>query len=257
MLPEVQAPWLLVGCGRMGTALLKGWARSNVVVIDPSAPGALPDLDAAGDIAPELIVLAVKPQVLPQIAPLYARFAKEATFLSIAAGKPLAALADWLGHQAALVRAMPNTPAAIGKGISVATANRHVTDRGRALAHQALMAGGQVEWVEDEGLLDAVTALSGSGPAYVFHLVEALAQAGQHLGLPAELAMKLARQTVIGSGHLLEQSPETAAALREAVTSPGGTTAAALEVLMGDNGLKELMLAALVAAARRSRELAG
>jgi pyrroline-5-carboxylate reductase len=152
---------------------------------------------------------------------------------------------------------MPNTPAAIGKGISVAVANDHVMPEGRALAERALLAGGLVRWVNDEALLDAVTALSGSGPAYVFYLVEVLAQAGEKLGLPGDLAWLLARQTVIGSGHLLEQSEDSAEVLRRAVTSPGGTTEAALKVLMGNEALLKLFTEALDAARTRGRELAG
>lgn len=247
-------PWVLVGCGRMGSALLKGWGR-QAVVIDPSYPGALPDIAAAGDITPELVVFAVKPQQVGSVVPAYARF-KGATFLSIAAGKTLAGFEALLGAEAAIVRCMPNTPAAIGKGISVAVANRHVTPQGRALATQALAAGGLVEWVEDETLLDAVTALSGSGPAYVFYLVEVLAKAGEAMGLAPDLAARLARQTVIGSGHLLEQSSESPANLREAVTSPGGTTAAALHIIRESGRLQALMTEALKAAQARGKELA-
>lgn len=240
----------------MGSALLKGWGRSGTVVIEPGNQAYLPDIDAAGPIAPELVVFAVKPQQIAQVVPAYARFAGQATFLSIAAGKTIAGFEALLGPQAAIVRAMPNTPAAIGKGISVAVANRNVSAQGKALADQALCAGGLVEWVEDESLLDAVTALSGSGPAYVFHLVETMARAGEAMGLAPDLAMKLARQTVIGSGHLLEQSAEPASALREAVTSPGGTTAAALHILRDSARLQNLMTEALKAAQARGRELA-
>lgn len=248
-------PWVLVGCGRMGSALLKGWGR-EAVVIEPANPACLPDIDAAGAIDPELVVFAVKPQQVAAVVPAYARF-KNATFLSIAAGKTIAGFEDLLGPQSAIVRAMPNTPAAIGKGISVAVANNNVTPSGRALADAALKAGGMVEWVNDESLLNAVTALSGSGPAYVFYLVEVLAKAGEAMGLAPDLAMKLARQTVIGSGHLLEQSTDSAAALREAVTSPGGTTAAALHILRDSGRLEALMTEALKAAQVRGKELAG
>lgn len=240
----------------MGSALLKGWARPGTLVVEPNDPGHLPNIEAAGDIAPELVVFAVKPQQLADVVPAYAKF-KSATFLSIAAGKTIAGFEAMLGQGAAIIRCMPNTPAAIGKGISVAVANKNVTAEGRRLADTALKAGGMVEWVEDERLLDAVTALSGSGPAYVFHLVEVMAKAGEAMGLASDLAMKLARQTVIGSGHLLEQSPDAASALREAVTSPGGTTAAALDILMGQERLQNLMTEALKAAQARSKELAG
>ncbi len=239
----------------MGSALLKGWGR-EAVVIEPNDPAHLPSIEAAGDISPELIVFAVKPQQLASVVPAYARF-KDATFLSIAAGKTIAGFEALLGAQAAIVRCMPNTPAAIGKGITVAVANKNVSEQGRALASTALQAAGMVEWVSDETLLDAVTALSGSGPAYVFLLVETMAKAGEAMGLAPALAMQLARQTVIGSGHLLEQSPEAASALREAVTSPGGTTAAALNILMGSDNLQNLMTEALKAAQARGKELAG
>lgn len=254
MSPNASRPWVLVGHGRMGSALLKGWGRP-AIIIDPGDAAHLSDIEAAGDIAPELVVFAVKPQQLADVAPAYAKFTG-ATFLSIAAGKTISSFEAMLGSGAAIVRCMPNTPAAIGKGISVAVANKNVSAQGKALAQQALQAGGSVEWVDDESLLDAVTALSGSGPAYVFHLVEVMAKAGEAMGLAPDLAMRLARQTVIGSGHLLEQSPEPASRLREAVTSPGGTTAAALHVLMSDGKLQNLMTEALKAAQARGIELA-
>jgi pyrroline-5-carboxylate reductase len=152
---------------------------------------------------------------------------------------------------------MPNTPAAIGRGITVAVGNRRVTAKARKLAHGLLAATGSVEWVDDEALMDAVTAVSGSGPAYVFLLAEAMAQAGTAAGLPAALAEKLARETVAGSGELLYRSPEPAAILRQNVTSPGGTTAAALEVLMGNDGVAPLMTKAVAAATKRGKDLAG
>lgn len=250
------APWVLVGCGRMGSALLKGWARPDAIVIEPNNPAYLPDIEAAGNISPALVVFAVKPQAIAGVVPAYAKF-RGATFLSIAAGKTIAGFEALLGPEAAIVRAMPNTPAAIGKGVSVAVANGNVSAAGRTLANDALKAGGMVEWVGNESLLDAVTALSGSGPAYVFYLVEVMARAGEAMGLAPDLAMKLARQTVIGSGHLLEQSADGAAALREAVTSPGGTTAAALHILKDSGRLQDLMTEALEAAQARGRELAG
>jgi pyrroline-5-carboxylate reductase len=158
---------------------------------------------------------------------------------------------------AAVIRAMPNTPAAIGRGITVAVANARVSIEQRELVHALLSAVGTVEWIVDEALMDAVTALSGSGPAYVFLLAEAMARAGTAAGLPGALAATLARATVAGSGELLHRSPLDAAKLRQNVTSPGGTTAAALDVLMGKDGLEPLMTAAIAAATRRSRELAG
>jgi pyrroline-5-carboxylate reductase len=173
------------------------------------------------------------------------------------AGRTLRFLEEKLPPNTAIVRAMPNTPAAIGRGITVAVANGHVTARQRKLATDLLAATGKVEWVTDESLIDAVTALSGSGPAYIFLLAEAMTKAGIAAGLPADLAARLARETVAGSGELLHRSALDAATLRQNVTSPGGTTAAALEVLMGSGGLDELMTKAIAAATRRSRELAG
>jgi pyrroline-5-carboxylate reductase len=177
--------------------------------------------------------------------------------VSIMAGQTLATLSGLLPPGAAIVRAMPNTPAAIGRGITVAVANAQVSAAQRTLAHRLLAAIGAVEWVADEALMDAVTAVSGSGPAYVFLLAEAMAAAGVAAGLPAELAARLARETVAGSGELLHRSELDPAILRQNVTSPGGTTAAALEVLMSPQGLAVLMQEAVAAATRRSRELAG
>ncbi len=264
---------LLVGCGKMGGALLAGWlqkgvARDAVSVIEPFAGetvkdrfhvavAAVPDeLDA--DFAPGVVVFAVKPQGMEDIAPQYRRFARPSTvFLSIAAGRTIGFLESHLGAAAAIVRSMPNTPAAVGRGITVACANGLVSADQRAACHALLEAVGEVAWVEDEGLLDAVTAVSGSGPAYVFLLIECLAQAGVDSGLDADLAGRLARATVIGSGELARRAAEDASRLRENVTSPGGTTAAALDVLMGSDGLQQLMTRAVDAATRRSKDLAG
>jgi pyrroline-5-carboxylate reductase len=255
----------------MGGALLDGWLErgtaSSVHVVEPAAPARFADRPgvalhaAAGELpqglAPDVVVFAVKPQVMAEVVPAYRRFVSPATvFLSIAAGKTLRFFAGHLGEHAAVVRAMPNTPAAVGRGISVCCAGRAVSRGQRDLCDALLEAVGEVGWVEDEALIDAVTAVSGSGPAYVFHLVEALAEAGEAAGLPAELAMRLARATVIGAGELLRLSPESAATLRENVTSPKGTTYAALQVLMADDGLPALMRKAVAAAADRSRELA-
>ena len=173
------------------------------------------------------------------------------------AGKTIADIAAHLAPGTAIVRAMPNTPAAVGRGITVAVANGEVREPQRSAADALLRAVGRVEWVSDEGLIDAVTAVSGSGPAYVFHLVEAMAEAGAAAGLPADLAMRLARATVEGAGELLHRSDDTAARLRENVTSPGGTTAAALEILRGEGGLTPLVTRAVAAAKRRAAELSG
>jgi pyrroline-5-carboxylate reductase len=256
----------------MGGALLRGWlghgmARRYIVVEPgPSAAdfAAHPQVEllaAAGkipaDFATGVIVLAVKPQVMIEVLPEYRRFAQSgALFLSIAAGKTLSFFARALGERTAVVRAMPNTPAAIGRGIAVACANPAVAPAQRSLAERLLTAVGEVGWVADEALMDAVTAVSGSGPAYVFLLIECLAKAGVAAGLPEDLAARLARATVAGSGELARLSEERAGALREAVTSPGGTTRAALDVLMGKDGLEALLTRAVLAAARRSRDLA-
>jgi len=263
---------LLVGGGKMGSALLSGWlargmAPQEVRVIEPNAEAAA-HYDATGvaigaaadsipvSARPHTILFAVKPQVMDQVVPTYHRFAPHALFISIAAGKPIAFFEKHLGADSAVVRVMPNTPAAVGRGMSVAVANQTVTVGQRSRASGLLEAVGDVAWIDDESLMDAVTAVSGSGPAYVFLLVECLAEAGITAGLAPELAMQLARQTVSGSGELLHLAEEDAATLRRNVTSSGGTTEAALKVLMGEPGLMELMKRAIDAAARRSRELA-
>jgi pyrroline-5-carboxylate reductase len=203
------------------------------------------------------VVIAVKPQVADEALPALVTFVGGTTVVvSIMAGRTLQFLADSL-PRAALVRAMPNTPAAIGRGITVAVANARVSDEQRALVDALLSAVGAVEWIADEALMDAVTALSGSGPAYVFLLAEAMAHGGTAAGLPPVLAATLARVTVAGAGELLHRSPLDPATLRQNVTSPGGTTAAALEVLMGEGGLERLMSEAIAAATKRSRDLAG
>jgi pyrroline-5-carboxylate reductase len=262
---------VLVGAGRMGGALLEGWLRlgldaKHVAVIEPEPSPQIsavvnrglrlnPDLKSLGSVT--AIVVALKPQVAPQALPALVPLISASTVVvSIMAGRTLQFLAGAQKETNALVRAMPNTPAAIGRGITVAMA-RNASVAQRQLADRLLAATGSVEWVDDETLMDAVTAVSGSGPAYVFLLAEALAQAGAASGLPPQLAAKLARETVAGSGELLHRSPLDAAALRENVTSPGGTTAAALAVLMAKDGLSPLMAKAVAAATKRSRELAG
>jgi pyrroline-5-carboxylate reductase len=264
---------LLVGCGKMGSAMLEGWLASgvsaaNIVVVEPAAGGALHEPSprfvaepaAIGrDFAPTVVVFAIKPQMMDEAAPNYARYAGAGTvFLSIAAGKTIGGFEAALGEAAAIVRAMPNTPAAIGRGISVACPNANVSAEQRTLCGALLSAVGEVAWVEEEALLDPVTAVSGSGPAYVFLLTEAMAAAGVAAGLPEALSMQLARATVAGAGELMRQSNDEAASqLRVNVTSPGGTTQAALEVLMAEkDGLAALMARAVAAATKRSRELA-
>jgi pyrroline-5-carboxylate reductase len=261
---------VLVGAGKMGGALLEGWLRlaldpKRVVVLEPHPSADLaglvnrgvrlnPDFASLSEAA--AVILAVKPQVAPDVVPRLKSLVGASTIVvSIMAGRTLRFL-DGALPGAAIVRSMPNTPAAIGRGITVAVPNARVTEAQRAVADTLLRTTGAVEWVGDEDLLDAVTAVSGSGPAYVFLLTETLARAGEAAGLPAELAARLTRATVAGSGELLHRSPLEAAQLRENVTSPGGTTAAALDVLMGKNGLDPLMRKAVAAATERSRKLA-
>jgi pyrroline-5-carboxylate reductase len=262
---------LLVGAGKMGGAMLEGWVAlglypARVTVLEPQPSDELAALAARGlrlnparpaPEAPDVIVIAVKPQTAPEVAPILRQMTGPSTLVvSIMAGRTLQFLARALPDRA-IVRAMPNTPAAIGRGITVAVANGNVSAEQRALAHRLLAATGAVEWVDDEGLLDAVTAVSGSGPAYVFLLAESLARAGVAAGLPEGLAARLARTTVAGSGELLHRSELDPALLRQNVTSPGGTTAAALAVLMADDGLEPLLKRAVAAATHRGRELAG
>jgi pyrroline-5-carboxylate reductase len=205
-----------------------------------------------------VIVVAVKPQVIDEVLPPLGRLARQNTVvLSVAAGRRMEGFEPHLGAGVAVVRAMPNTPASVGRGITVAIGNRHLTPAQRATCDALLKAIGEVAWIDDEGLMDAVTAVSGSGPAYVFYLAECMARAGAEAGLPPELAEQLARWTVSGAGELLHRSDLDAAALRQNVTSPNGTTFAALQVLMdADAGMAKLMAKAVAAAARRSRELA-
>jgi len=264
---------VLVGGGKMGGAMLVGWLarglpRDRVVVVEPgpvadtlrqnhgvsvvSGPDKIDDV-----FRPEVVVLAVKPQVMDSAAPPYGRYAGPGTvFLSIAAGKTIGYFQKLLGGRAAIVRAMPNTPAAVGRGMSVCCAGPGVTAAQRQQCTALLEAVGEVAWVEEEGLIDTVTAVSGGGPAYVFLLVESLAAAGAASGLPPELAMRIARATVAGSGELLRQSAEPASVLRQNVTSPGGTTLEALKILMAEGGIQPLFDKAIAAATRRSRELA-
>jgi pyrroline-5-carboxylate reductase len=254
---------LLVGCGKMGGAMRAGWleAGRRVAVVEPGphAPeGAVPSPDALpADLRPAAVVLAVKPQEAATVLPAYARFSHSTVFLSIMAGTTIGRMRALLGESAAIVRAMPNTPAAVRQGITVGCPGPGVTAAQRDLCTDLLGAIGEVAWVEDEAQMDAVTAVSGSGPAYVFLLAEAMEAAGVAEGLPPELARLLARQTVAGSGALLAASAEDAAQLRRNVTSPGGTTAAALAVLMAEDGLPALLRRAVAEATRRSRELAG
>ena len=257
---------LLLGGGRMGSALLTGWRKAGLgpsVVVDPApAPGLLGATvvahasDVPAGFTPDAVVLAVKPQVAGEAVPGVARFAGSALVLSIMAGRNVASIAALTGP-AAIVRAMPNTPAAIGQGFTAAFAAPDVSPAQRALADGLLAAIGDVAWLDQEALLDPVTALSGGGPAYVFLLAELLEQAAVEHGLHPELARRLARRTVAGSGALLAASTEDPAAMRRAVTSPAGTTERALAVLMAEDAWPAAMRRAIAAATARSRELSG
>ncbi|WP_249148359.1 pyrroline-5-carboxylate reductase [Bradyrhizobium sp. AUGA SZCCT0177] len=253
----------------MGGAMLTGWLAQGldpqrVVVIEPHPASEINALAAQGirlNPAPkdvgevDTLVVAVKPQSFREAGAALKAFVGSSTLVvSIMAGTTIAVLESIVGGS--VVRAMPNTPAAIGRGITVAVAAKKVSAAQRAIADALLRATGSVEWVDKEGLMDAVTAVSGSGPAYVFLLAEELARAGVAAGLPEELATKLARETVAGSGELLHRSDLSSATLRQNVTSPGGTTAAALEVLMGSDGMQKLMTRAVAAATQRSKDLA-
>jgi pyrroline-5-carboxylate reductase len=263
----------LVGAGKMGSAMIRGWLTlgmpgSAITAIDPyisSEMQALADEhglrladSTAGVSAPQVLVLAIKPQMLDSAAASIAPLVGPQTLVvSIMAGKTIKDIATRLGASA-IVRCMPNTPAAVGRGITGAAANPGVSPAQRETAAALLSAIGKVAWLENEALIDAVTAVSGSGPAYVFYLVECMAKAGEAIGLPADLAMQLARATVEGSGELLYRDAGTPASqLRVNVTSPGGTTAAALDVLMASDGLEPLMAKAIAAANRRAGELSG
>jgi pyrroline-5-carboxylate reductase len=268
-LKDITGTIALAGAGKMGGAMLTGWLAQGldakrVVVIEPQPSAEINALAAkgirlnpsAGDAgAVDTLVVAVKPQSFREAGAALKQFVGSSTLVvSIMAGTTIAALEEVCGGM--VVRAMPNTPAAIGRGITVAVAAKNVSAAQRTTADALLRATGSVEWVDDESLMDAVTAVSGSGPAYVFLLAEELARAGVEAGLPAELATKLARETVAGSGELLHRSELASATLRQNVTSPGGTTAAALEVLMGEGGMQQLLIRAVAAATKRSKELA-
>ena len=258
---------VLLGCGKMGSAMLAGWlARGvpaqSVWVLDPNpsdwvmSTGVHVNAELPG--APAIVLVAVKPQMMGAALPVLAKMGGGRTvFLSVAAGTPIAHFEAVLGAQTPIVRAMPNTPAAVGRGISAIIGNHYATGDDLDLAEALLLAVGQVVRLDHEDQMDAVTGVSGSGPAYVFHLIETLAAAGVEQGLPAELAMQLARATVAGAGALAEAADETSAQLRVNVTSPNGTTQAALEVLMDtENGFPALLSRAVAAATNRSKELA-
>jgi pyrroline-5-carboxylate reductase len=268
-LQNIQTTIVLAGAGKMGGAMLSGWLAQGldarrVVVIEPNPSDEISALVTKGiglNPSPQKIgavatlVIALKPQSFREAGAVLKSFVGSSTLaVSIMAGTTIASISEVCGGS--VVRAMPNTPAAIGRGITVAVAASNVSAAQRAIADALLRATGSVEWVDDENLMDAVTAVSGSGPAYIFLLAEELARAGVEAGLPPELATRLARETVAGSGELLRRSEASSATLRQNVTSPGGTTAAALEVLMGPDGMQSLLTRAVAAATRRSKELA-
>ncbi len=256
----------------MGSAMLEGWLKGGadpkkIVAIDPMPPKEVLELLARHNIShnpeitsitdAEVIVVAVKPQVMDDVLPnLVSLKSSRPVILSVAAGKTIATFAKHFGEDAAIIRTIPNTPAAIGRGITAMSANANVSKAQMELAIALLDSTGEVVTVENESMIDLVTAVSGSGPAYVFYLTECLANAGVKIGLPVDLAMQLARATVAGSGELMRQTGIDAATLRQNVTSPKGTTYAALQVLMADDGMKPLFEKAITAAAIRSKELA-
>ncbi len=269
-MPEQTHTIALVGAGKMGSALLSGWLRgqyenTRFIVLEPAPSDSLrklddsrvtinPDTDQTSPV--DLAVVAVKPQILPEVMGTIQSICSPQTIVvSVAAGKTIAEFEAALGSRQPVIRTMPNTPSIVGKGISALFANQNVSMEGKALAEDLMASVGQVVWLDREDQMDAVTAVSGSGPAYVFHLTEAIAEAAMAQGLSNELAQTLAHATVSGAGALMDQSSETPAILRENVTSPGGTTAAALHILMQDDALKSLMKQAIEAATVRSKEL--
>ena len=269
---NLQGTLVLAGCGKMGGAMLEGWLKAGadarkIVAIDPMPPQEVLDLLARHGIRhnppvasitdAEVIIIAVKPQVMDEVLPNLVRLkSSKPLILSVAAGKTIATFAKYFGHDAAIIRTMPNTPAAIGRGITAMSPNVNVTKTQMDLATALLSSTGEVVTVDTESMIDLVTAVSGSGPAYVFYLTECMAAAGEKIGLPPALAMQLARATVAGSGELMRQSGIAAATLRQNVTSPKGTTYAALQVLMAEDGMMPLFEKAITAAATRSQELA-
>lgn len=262
-----KAGLVLLGCGKMGSAMLEGWLKqglpaSSVWVIDPAPSDWVQStgvqVNAPLPAVPAIVLVAVKPQMMGAALPTLAAMGNGDTlFVSVAAGTPIAQYEAVLGAQTPIIRAMPNTPAAVGRGITAIIGNAHASDGQMDLAQALLSAVGQVVRLQSEDQMDAVTGVSGSGPAYVFHLIETLAQAGQAQGLPADLAMQLAKATVAGAGALAEAAEETPTQLRINVTSPNGTTQAALEVLMDEqDGFPALLTRAVAAATDRSKELA-
>lgn len=271
MNPAAAGPVVLVGAGNMGGAMMRGWLDAgigggDVVIVDPNPSDAISSFarekgikvsdSAPAGLTAGVLFIAVKPQMMAKVLPQVASLVGPQTVcVSVAAGTTIATLARHLG-EAAIVRAMPNTPAMVGRGITAAVPNERVNEKQRAAVDALLKVSGPVEWLDDEPLIDAVTAVSGSGPAYAFYLAECMAEAGRKAGLPADVAMRLARATVSGAGELMHRAGDDVATLRKNVTSPNGTTAAALSVLMADDGLQPLMDKAVAAAKGRAEELA-
>jgi pyrroline-5-carboxylate reductase len=262
----------LIGCGKMGGALVDGWLQSGIAqhiqIIDPEEPSSIIASASEDKISwsksannikgqPDVCVIAVKPQIINEVCDnLKDTLSSETQIISIAAGTKISLFEEYFGNEHPITRVMPNTPASIGKGISVLVSNNQTSQAKKNIATSMMEAVGSTEWIDDESLIDAVTAVSGSGPAYIFLLIETLAKAGEKAGLSADMAIKLARKTVTGSAALAEAYPDISAdTLRENVTSPGGTTEAALKILMGKNGLQELMDKAVEAATNRGKEL--
>ena len=258
---------VLLGCGKMGSAMLQGWLgkglpATSVWVIDPNPSDWLKSLDGLNinaDLPPDpaIVLIAVKPQMMGDALPMLTPLGNGDTlFLSVAAGTPISAYETVLGAKTPIIRAMPNTPAAVGRGITALIGNATSTQTQMELAETLMAAVGQTVRLANEGQMDAVTGVSGSGPAYVFHLIETLAAAGVAQGLPEGLSMQLAKATVAGAGALAETAEEDPAQLRVNVTSPAGTTAAALDVLMDESsGFPALLNQAVTAATNRSKEL--
>ncbi|MBB3237690.1 pyrroline-5-carboxylate reductase [Phyllobacterium endophyticum] len=263
---------VLVGCGNMGFAMLKGWLDAGILtpeqvtVVEPNdalrkraatlgVNGLANASRIEDDLSPRIILIAVKPQVIRDVLPAYERFASDATFVSVVAGVKVALFEQFLGETAAIIRTIPNTPAAIGKGMIVTFRNMNVGDEDAEFVDVLLKTSGKVAAVDDEKLIDVATAVSGSGPAYVFHFIECLTEAAVVAGLERKTAEMLAMQTVYGAGVLAASSEDTPTKLREQVTSPKGTTAAALDVLMGHDKLKRLMIRAVFKAHQRAIEL--
>lgn len=269
-------PVVLVGAGKMGGAMLSGWLASgrpgsHFVVVDPNPSDEITALALANDVLftgavpenlkPSVVIVAVKPQLMDAVLPGLKPFAAAApapVFVSVAAGTSVATFEKVLGSEISCARAMPNTPAQVGRGITIGYATARATSVQKQAVADLLAVTGAFGWVDEESLINAVTAVSGSGPGYIFYMVEALAAAGEKVGLAPDLALRLARATVEGAGELLYRSDLDASVLRENVTSPGGTTAAALAVLMDEErGLKALMSEAVLAAKKRAMELGG